>query len=198
MKKLVLLLSLLAGISASASAQVTFGVKAGPSYTNYTGPSATGETYGKVTYRIGFHAGVLANLAVGDAVSIQPEVLYSQKGAKVANNHDNRDRLNYIDVPIMVQYKINGLFFEVGPQVGVLLNGKTTDGTVTLSLKDPKYIKTVDFGYAGGLGYKLKSGPMFGLRYNGGITNLEPGDNDQPKVRNGAFQLYAGFMFGRK
>ncbi|WP_161787220.1 hypothetical protein [Hymenobacter sp. IS2118] len=49
-----------------------------------------------------------------------------------------------------------------------------------------------------GLGYQLESGPMIGLRYNGGISNINEGDANPNKIRNSVFQLYAGFLFGGK
>ncbi|UOQ97520.1 PorT family protein [Hymenobacter sp. 5317J-9] len=193
MKKVILSLALVAGISATASAQATFGVKAGASLTTLGGPDASG-----FSNKVGLNAGVLANLAFGDALSLQPEVLFSMKGAADSNNSKNKINLNYIDVPVMLQYNADGLFFEAGPQVGFLASAKATDGTNDVDVKDQ--LNTVDFGYAVGLGYKLETGPMIGLRYNGGITSIdkEESGTTAAKIRNNAFQLYVGFMFGGK
>jgi hypothetical protein len=70
---------LLAGVSIAAQAQsATFGVKAGASLTN-----VTGDNTGNAKNIFGFHGGLIANFAVNDAFSIQPELLYSMKGAKL-------------------------------------------------------------------------------------------------------------------
>jgi hypothetical protein len=188
MKKIILTLGLMAGISAAASAQASFGIKAGGSLTNFTGSDVSNSSN-----KFGFHGGLLANLAFSDALSIQPEVLFSMKGAQEEANSSNKVNLNYIDVPVMLQYNADGLFFEAGPQVGFLASAKNND----IDVKE--VFKSVDFGYAVGLGYKLETGPMIGLRYNGGITgNVKEVLGVTPKSYNSAFQLYVGFMFGGK
>ncbi|MBF9142396.1 porin family protein [Hymenobacter properus] len=193
MKKVILSLALAVGISATASAQARIGLKAGGSLTTLGGADAKG-----VSNKFGFHGGLVANLALGDVLSLQPEVLYSMKGAADSDNSKYKINLNYIDIPVMFQYNADGLFFEAGPQLGILASAKSTDGTNDVDIKES--LNTIDFGYAVGLGYKLESGPMIGLRYNGGITSIdkEESGTTAAKVRNNAFQLYVGYMFGGK
>ncbi|SDY90243.1 porin family protein [Hymenobacter psychrophilus] len=197
MKKLFLVLLASAGITSAAHAQgARLGVKAGASLTNFVGEDADG-----VTNKIGVHGGFVAELGITDNFAIQPEVLFSMKGAKVEDLDNVRINQSYIDVPVLLKVKADGLFFEAGPQVGLLIGSKTKDDDISFNSKDG--FKTVDFGYVAGLGYEFSSGPMIGLRYNGGITKVakeEDGANssDMPNVRNSAFQLYVGFMFGGK
>ena len=188
MKKVILSLGLIAGISAAASAQASFGIKAGASLTNFTGSDVE-----NASNKIGFHGGLVANLAFSDVLSIQPEVLYSMKGTQEKANSSNKVNLNYIDVPVMLQYNADGLFFEAGPQVGFIASAKNND----VDIKEG--IRSVDFGYAVGLGYKVESGPMVGLRYNGGISDIVKDKyGSDGALRNSAFQLYVGYMFGGK
>lgn len=195
MKKHFLALALAVGVAGAAQAQsITYGVKAGASLTNFTGSDISDNAN-----KFGFHAGVLANFAVNDMFSIQPEVLYSMKGAQVKGNSDNKVNLNYIDVPVMVKVATGatGLFFELGPQVGFLAIAKAKDNSGSTDVKDA--FNTVDFGYAAGLGFKTESGPMVGLRYNGGFTNtFKEVLGTQPNAKNSAFQLYVGYTFGGK
>lgn len=192
MKKIILSLGLVAGIAATANAQARIGLKAGGSLTNIVGSDVT-----SAANKFGFHGGLVANLAFGDALSVQPEVLFSMKGYQNPNNSKDKLNLTYIDVPVMLQYNADGLFFEAGPQLGLLTSAKLTNGTNDSDVKD--LFNTVDFGYAVGLGYKLETGPMIGLRYNGGITSV-PKDiaGKSISARNSAFQLYVGYMFGGK
>jgi hypothetical protein len=193
MKKVILSLALLAGLSATAHAQATFGLKAGGSYTSFTGDQS--DTFES---RFGFHGGLVANLAVNDMFSIQPEVLYSMKGAdQKIGDAKFPNRLGYVDIPVMLQVNADGLFFEAGPQLGILVSAKHDMLVGTTTVKDVDFkadTETIDFGYAVGLGYKVDSGPMVGLRYNGGITDFTKADN--VSRRNSAFQLYVGYMFG--
>ncbi|MDO7876817.1 porin family protein [Hymenobacter sp. ASUV-10] len=198
MKKVLLSLGLLAGISATAQAQATFGVKAGATLTNFMGDDVSDDSDNKV----GFLVGAVANFAVNDMFSIQPEVLFSQKGAQGKESGETvKLNQNYVDVPVMVKVNTgdngSGLFFELGPQFGLLVSSKAEDTDTK------EAFNTFDFGYAAGLGYQLESGLNFGLRYNGGITNVYKevdvlGTSVQAKARNSAFQLSVGYMFGGK
>jgi hypothetical protein len=139
----------------------------------------------------------LANFGFGDALSVQPEILFSMKGSQDKDDSKNQLNMNYIDIPVLLKYNADGLFFEAGPQLGILVSAKATDGTNTLDVKE--FSNTTDFGYAVGLGYMVESGPMIGLRYNGGLSNVvkeQGGVNTD--FKNSAFQLYVGYMFGGK
>jgi hypothetical protein len=194
MKKAFLALALTLGVAGAAQAQsVRFGVKAGASLTTFTGADADGAKN-----KFGFNGGALANFALNDMFSIQPEVLYSMKGAK-ADGNDSRLNLNYIDVPILAKIATGetGLFFELGPQIGFLASAKAKNSLISGDVKDS--FNNVDFGYAAGLGFQAASGPMVGLRYNGGFNNVgKESAGTDGKIRNSAFQLYVGFMFGGK
>ncbi|MVN77882.1 outer membrane beta-barrel protein [Hymenobacter sp. HMF4947] len=198
MKKVFLSIGLIAGISCAAQAQgVKFGVKAGASLTDLTNGDGN-------AYKFGFNGGVLANFGFNDMISIQPEVLYSMKGTKNKDNSDNRINMNYIDVPVLVKVATGatGLFFEAGPQVGFLASAKYKVSGADFDVKDA--FKSVDFGYAAGLGFQVASGPMVGLRYNGGFTNVGKDATvngvkiESGNVKNSAFQLYVGYTFGGK
>lgn len=193
MKKFILSLGLLVGIASAAHAQtgVRFGLKAGANYT-----SVTADNTDAIESKIGLQAGALANFGLSDLISIQPEVLYSQKGYQLEADSDIKLKLNYIDIPVLVKVNADGLFFEAGPQLGILAGAKITDGDDDEDVKDG--YNTVDFGYVAGLGYQAESGPMIGLRYNGGISNIIKNGSDSDKVRNSAFQLYVGYVFGGK
>lgn len=200
MKQLFLPILLVAGTAVAAQAQgIKFGVKAGASLTSITGKDIDGNAY-----KFGFNGGVMANFAFNDMVSIQPEVLYSMKGTKDDSNSDNRINTSYIDVPVMVKVATGatGLFFEAGPQVGFLASADYKLGGLSADVKDA--FNKVDFGYAAGLGFQAASGPLIGLRYNGGFTNLGKDYSSNgvnitaSDAKNSAFQLYVGFLFGGK
>lgn len=199
MKKVLLSLAVLAGAVSAAHAQegIRFGVKAGGSLTTLSGKDVE-----DISSKFGFHAGAVANFGINDMFSVQPELLYSQKGAQDKDNSKVKLKLNYVDVPVLLRLNADGLFFEAGPQVGFLLAAKGTDGTNSLDIKEG--YKSVDFGYAAGLGYQMPDGGIgVGLRYNGGFANV-PKDitfgstTTEIKARNSAFQLYLSYMFGGK
>ncbi|GAA4507754.1 porin family protein [Hymenobacter ginsengisoli] len=204
MKKLLLLLAVVLCVSITAQAQyrgrggnVSLGIKAGASLTNFVGADAKDGSGHDFNNRFGFHAGIFANIGFAKLFAFQPELLYSQKGAKI-NGADAGYRLHYIDVPLAFHVNTDGFFFEAGPQVGFLVAAKYETGSTSIDAK-PSY-KSVDFGYLAGLGYQLKHGLGVGLRYNGAFTNFPNSYTNgsvtvQPRIRNSAFQLYATYSF---
>ena len=202
MKKAILSIVLVAGVAVAANAQSTsFGVKAGTSLTSFTGKGSEGAEN-----KFGFNGGLIANFGLSDIVSIQPELLYSMKGAKGTETISGtkvtyKENLNYIDVPVLAHINAGGLFFELGPQVGFLVAAnESVEANGQSQSQDVKsQVKTVDFGYAAGLGYQLANGPGIGLRYNGGLVDISKGNNNiDYAIHNSAFQLYVTYMFGGK
>lgn len=201
MKQLFLLAALAwtAGGGPAARAQgVRFGLKGGPSYTTVVGPNVAGAAY-----QWGFHGGVLVNLPLTDRWSLQPELLYSQKGTKEENS-STRIRVNYVDLPVLLRVAPGpgGLFLEGGPQLGYQAGSEASIDT-----RKPLARVTSDFagsyppfdvGYAAGVGYELPSGLGIGLRYNGGLRHVLQGATADDTARNSAFQLYLSALVGRR
>lgn len=212
--RILSLLVLILGLNSTVQAQyrgrggnVSLGLKAGVSLTNFVGAD-TGGSYslgfgggraGTATI-YGFHAGVFANIGLTKLVAFQPELLYSQKGAKVDGSSGALTwRLHYLDVPLTFHVNTNGFFLEAGPQIGFLVASQFKDGGLSIG---NKYIyKYIDFGYLAGLGYQLKQGVGVGLRYNGGLVNIPKSVSQsnnatyQERKRNSALQLYVTYSF---
>lgn len=214
----VVLATLLAvGVSAGASAQgIRIGGKVGANYSNLAGDLRNEDQYEN---KFGVNAGVMVNIGlVGDGfVSLQPELLFSQKGFKYADQEftlgGNQFRYtgnvtyNYLDVPVLVQINAGGLFFEAGPQFGYLLSA-SDDVSITRngqpfqssqSYDDLDNVRRSEVGYAAGIGYRAKSGPLINLRYNGAFTDFAKdgyqGDEFR-NARNSVIMLSVGYMFG--
>lgn len=205
---------LLAGaVASSAQAQsIRFGVKAGANLSNLAG-DLTGK--GQYDNRFGFHGGVMLNFGLAnDLVSIQPELLYSQKGFKYSDQafgiyrNTGSVRYDYLDVPVLVRVKVSGVFFELGPQYSYLLNiasNRTqTLGGITVNSSGTANLDNVnrnELGYVGGLGFQSSQGVLLGVRYNGAFTDFAKdgySNNDFRNARNSAFQAYVGVLLGGK
>lgn len=198
MKKVILSLALLAGITSAAQAQSTrFGIKGGVGLASVSGDAGTGTTKKNLVVA---QAGVMADFGFSDLLSFHPELLYSQKGVRVESGSVYaQSRLSYLDLPLLLRVNADGLFFEAGPQVGFLIGEKDENNifgsTVTSTSTDGT--RKVDLGYIAGVGYQLSSGLEFGVRYNGGISDLsDPSGSD--KARNSVFQFQVGYLFGGK
>ena len=194
MTKALLFLLLTVGLTSAVAAQsFRLGVKAGPSLSNFTGRDLTSD------YRLAAHAGLVADCNLNDLLSIQPELLFSMKGDENKSfNSTAHINLSYLDVPILLKVKAGSLFFEAGPQVSLRLSGKYEINNVSLKITDN--YRTLDFGYAAGLGYQLASGLNAGLRYNAGFRDpinenpILPGSGFSAKGHNSVFQFYVGYL----
>jgi hypothetical protein len=205
MKKSLFTLIALLVFGFSASAQFTVGLKVGGSYAGFSGSDSekefdTGVSTSQLDNMYGGHAGVFFNYRpTEDGIfSIQPEVLWSMKGAKTADEKFEVD-LAYLDVPVLARVNADFLFFEVGPQVSALLSGtselENNNGTIT---EDSRYARTADlknlvFGYAAGLGVQSQSiGLSLGVRYTGDFTKLYDPETS-PNYRNSVFMVSLGY-----
>ncbi|GAB3810945.1 porin family protein [Pontibacter rugosus] len=202
MRKQILGLALIL-LAGTASAQ-SIGIKAGLNYATFKGEDANGYDY-----RPGYTAGVTARHAFNDLVGIQAEALITSKGAKrefstSGVETEERLRLNYLDIPVLLSLQASGLYFELGPQLSFLLKGKQiveatrSNSTVTTEVDITDNPYPIDFGYAAGVGYRSNSGIGIGLRYNGGFKDIDDeGAFEGRERRHSSFQLTLSYTTGR-
>ncbi|MGK6341100.1 porin family protein [Chryseobacterium sp. DT-3] len=209
MKKLILGIAVTASSLAfaqqtpSSSNPVTFGVKGGMNVSSLSKDEGLDDQKSK----IGFNAGVFANIPVAESFSVQPEVLYSQYGAKadytlLGTKYSSSTKLDYIAVPVMFQYNlIPNLYLEAGPEFGFLVSAKNKiknenngDSSTSDNYKDD--LKTFNFGIGIGAGYYFT--PNFGLtaRYVAGLTDVaKDRPNGSDAVKNNVFQVGLAYKF---
>jgi hypothetical protein len=218
MKKIAFVLATLltaAFASSDAYAQgVRLGIKGGANLSNLAGDLANEDVYKN---KFGVHGGLMLNVGlVGDGfLSVQPEILFSQKGYKYADeqfsvlgqnyNYRGTQTYNYIDVPVLLKINAGGLFFEAGPQYSYLLNvrdnsERTLNNGTTYSRVDNRNLDNVrrnEIGYAAGLGFQTPIGLLLGLRYNGSFTDFAKNgyrDDELRNARNSVIQLSLGYL----
>jgi opacity protein-like surface antigen len=224
MKKLLLgtITTALVAVAAAPAVHaqsVHFGVKAGANLSNLAGDLISQDLYKN---RFGFHGGAMVNvgLLADDFLAIQLEALYSQKGFNYADQEysgllgtyrtTGHVRYNYLDVPLLLRVKTNGIFFEAGPQYSYLFsiaasrtqsyNGNVLS-TLTGGTSDLDRVKRNELGYAAGLGFQTEAGLLVGLRYNGTFNSYarDGYSNDEFRnARHSTFQAYVGFMLSSK
>ncbi len=193
MKRIILSLGLLAGVAGVANAQeARFGIKAGVNLANVTNADVNSKKN-----LVGAAAGLMADFSFSDLISLHPEVLFSQKGVKFEGGGNSiQVRRTYVDVPLLLRVKADGLFFEAGPQVGFLAAQKYEINNNTISTST-NGVRKVDVGYIAGVGYQLPQGLELGVRYNGGISDIND-PSGSTKIRNSVFQFQVGYLFGGK
>jgi len=172
------------GSVAMAQQKPVFGVKAG---LNVSDLKVQGVNNAYDT-KLGLHFGGLAHLHLSRQIAFQPEIQFSAQGGEI-NNTNNDLKLNYINVPLMVQYMFdNGFRLEAGPQLGFMVNAEQEG--VAGDIGDR--FKKVDLGLGIGLNYLSYSGLGVGGRYNLGLSNI---NETTPDVMNRVFQASVFYMF---
>jgi hypothetical protein len=178
------------GFMKGLTQRLSFGLKAGGNYSNYT------DTEGQFTSDglAGFHAGAIVDFRITKNLYFAEEFLFSTQGAKIKDDVFGKDnvKVSYLSVPCLLQFRTNiGIYIEAGVQTSLRL-GDNLDKT-TYS----QFAKQLDMGVAGGIGYLSKAGLGVGVRYVGGMTKV--GDfrwqNAQPSFRNSMAQASIFYIF---
>lgn len=174
--------------SQSLFQRLSFGLKAGANYSNYTNADFNTDAM------VGFHAGGIVNFKLFKGLSIQEEFLFSSQGAKVKGDVFGNENVKvyYITVPLLLKYRTGpGFFIEAGPQVGMRAKEEIGNTPVTA------FAKKLDLSAVGGLGYQSKAGLGFGVRYVAGLSRV--GDfqlsNVNPDFRNSVIQASVFYIF---
>jgi len=214
-----ILLFILLACFVHTEAQNRMGFKAGSTLARFRGIDDS-MIEGNLRSIIGIQLGVLYDVKVNERVSIIPELNYYQKGFKVngtseANgipfNFKNKFVVNYLDFPILVQYRVGDLeevhlFFTGGPSLGYAVNAFNVARVAALGRADrerqPADLDDLAFNrfevsLALGLGMNLPLDAgllFFELRYLHGFTNLNEEGGSDTANHNSGF----GLTFGAK
>ena len=177
----------------SASAQFRIGAKAGTNVVKLDGISF------KDQFRYGYHLGGFAEifLAKDKKFSIQPEVLFNQYSTSLDSNYkslyeniinssQSRVKLNYLSIPILLNYKLLGpVYLQAGPQFSVLM-----DQSRNFLQNGGDAFAKGNFSMIGGAQIRIAKIYLSG-RYVVGLNNLNDIDN-KDKWKSQAVQLSIG------
>lgn len=114
-------------------------------------------------YKPGLVSGIGVRFPISEKISIGPEIMYSMKGSKASFDQVTKFgypriiyRLNYIDLPIVADYRISGgIQAEAGLSYGRLLNAKLDNGTNLGFVDVPYLFNKSDFQLLLGLKYEI-------------------------------------------
>lgn len=197
----VLAALMLTGISASAQAK--WGVTAGLNF------NTSKFTEVDVKARTGWSVGgtCLVDLPLG--FSVQPSLLYHQKGANITN--ELSQSMGFLELPVSVQWGPDLLIFrpflDVTPYVGYALSNKFSASVAGIVLSDEGWKGKERFEYGLGLGAGVNVWKLqFIARYNwnfGSLYNVEGWDDIKPHLKDlnsksenfGGVTLSLAFLF---
>lgn len=203
----------------AATENFHFSLKIGMNYSIING-------YDEGTNRIGGNFGLINNIKLTEKFSLTPEFLaLSSRGIKdvpvlltgnpdlddLLVDHSSTDRkLNYIDIPILIKYKLSPRFsLSVGPQLSFLTGAKDIykstpleDVLLTTELDIKDALTSVDLAAAIDLTYIVVE-PVNGkgvnlfIRFTQGFIDIAK-DNPDIRLTNTTIQFGGAFPFVEK
>ncbi len=173
---------LIAGLLVCRASAQTFnlGLEAGANFANFIGDDVSKT---KLTdSRLGFAGGGFLGLNFGNNFSIRPEILYEQKGAKIAGESTTSE-LDYLEVPILVKLSLGTPV--VNP--AILLGPAFSENVLSNNLSG---VNSFDTGLIGGVELDFDKLIISG-RYELGLQNVE----NKANLQNGTLTFLVGYSF---
>jgi hypothetical protein len=157
--------------------------------------------------KVGAIVGFYTKIPVTKGLSIQPEILYSQKGAQV--NYNNlfgngkyRYNFDYIEIPVSLVVNVAKNFNVLaGGYTAFLASAKVKDVDANGNINGVKDLnrdnfETFDYGLVGGLGFDIENANI-GIRYSYGLKNIGKNGslsgNLLQNAKNSVISLTIGF-----
>lgn len=181
--------------------KVAYGFRAGFNLSNLAGEfgRSTDEKL-NLDPRIGFHVGTMFDIPITNGFYIQPEILFTTRGAKGnywyedgSTTVENTEtcRAMYIQIPLLASFRADltssvnlqlhaGPYFSFGVGGTVSAEAKVQGGTVIVEYpyfgkstmtEDHLGIKRFDMGLSCGVGVTVKQHYYIGLQYDLGLMN---------------------------
>jgi hypothetical protein len=194
-------LATVVGAVAPAAAQgLTYGVKGGVTLAKL----AEEDEGDSVAFdnRIGLVAGGFMTWPLGARLALQPEGLFTQKGAKVeAGGGTLTQELDYLDVPVLVQYRLSGsdarhISIFGGPAIGFTLRARSRASFGGTAVEDDvsDRVKSTDVSIIGGAAYH-RGRASFEGRYAWGVSDIDEDTADDVAIRTRGISFLAGWRF---
>ena len=119
-------------------------------------------------------------------LGLRSGINYSAQGVIVedSNRTSHTNKLDYLQIPILINFRMNNFNFFIGPQIGNILNVKTevkastsNYNLDTASSSNSFRFTENDFGdketsFVWGFGYKVYKGTSLEIKSTRGITNI--------------------------
>lgn len=213
MKKTVLALLFIAGISGYTFGQLSFGIKGGLNYSKLAFSDVSNVVSGTTTYSLsqdqsfqGFHIGIQTRIKIF-SLFLQPELLFNTSGGKVLVETTSGSQIiqevkqvkyNKIDLPVLVGLKFGPARVNAGPVASVVLSSDSQLGDAISGLKTTS--KNATIGFQAGVGLDIFKFLTLDARYEGGLSKLGDkltvgGTNYAFDSRSSKWLLSVGFWF---
>jgi len=179
------------------------GLKAGANISNI---STDEDNIENLKSKIGFQGGLMYRIKLLNILAIQPEVLYTRKGADYEIlGAEVEANMDYLDIPLLLILQFDsGLQFHGGLQASYLLQSSVKYANVSFMVEnefeaDREDFEDFDYGLVAGIGYLFKN-VSIDLRYTRGLKDFEKdtsiGDLEiTPSSKHFGLQASLGIFF---
>lgn len=198
MKKVLFTLFIAAVVSFTkgiAQENVSIGPIVGANFSKLAGNTIYND------WKTGATLGIFINYSGENRFGVNGQLLYSRMGGKSPNNA-SKGHLDYIQVPIMGTYYLNGRGNKLrpkvmlGPYIGFLVKATNESGVSINPQGTGQPYKGIDAGAAMGLGFNYSIGRKIwlnaDLRYNLGLAQVM---NVIADVHNRSWGINVGLSF---
>lgn len=220
MKKQLLLIAAIAVSTLVMSQSTGFGIRGGLTSSAIKGEAVNNLhdlidfTNGAVTTanHTGFYVGVNASIPISDVISVEPGLLYSQKGYETTGelnlkgveflgiNGKAKLTSHYVDFPVLMKASIDGFQIFGGPQISYLTKAdlRASAGLLGFNVIDKTMDATEEFNrwdaaVTGGIGYKFTNGFNISASYDHGLSKVDANQNFDSYNRS--FKVGVGLNF---
>jgi opacity protein-like surface antigen len=147
-----------------------------------------GDTYSGYN-KFGLAFGAYTSTDITDKISFELQIRFMQKGArKKVTNLDPSiyiSRLNYIEIPVLIGFKINErISFNIGPGFGYLFNYSEEDEDGKLTSAEAISFKAFELSGIGGIRYKINKPFAINLGYSYSILPIANHPSNQTYYLN--------------
>lgn len=184
------------------------GLKGGVNLAKLTEPYIVYEEYSYLEdfeeYKIGLAGGAFISLNIGEALAIQPEVLFTTKGTLYEETVKDesirlKTELDYLEIPLLLKLSlppkkdVAKLIIFAGPAIAIKLDSKSRKEVLDeIEEKVLDNVKDNDYSLVVGAGFDL-GGFIIEGRYTLGLTPID-GD-EEIDIKNKVISFMIGIYF---
>lgn len=189
---------------------LAYGFKFGLNMANWHGKDVR-DSSADLKTKPGFITGGFVNFKLFDMFSVQPEILFTQKGTTAsALGVTLKTKADYVELPVLAKFSLslNSGFSPnayIGPAVAIKIRGVGIVKSGGTKEKDNiEDLATLDVGLVLGTGVEYPAnflkflGPavvLLDVRYTMGLLSVSTQEN--VSIRNGVFSILFGLGFGK-
>jgi Outer membrane protein beta-barrel domain len=204
-RALVVTVCFIALLTPGAAAQsVGGGVKGGVTFGDVPNfLDEIGEPGASTSLRVGYAVGGFVAIRFDGGFSLQPEVLYTQKGVRIDVSEggftaDLRYKADYVDIPVLARYTfgkgVRGYVFG-GPSFDISMSAKMSVGVFGESDEEDISDEVESFEIALVFGGGIELGPILvEARWSEGLTNVAANDTGT-SLKTRTILLLGGIRF---